>query len=134
MAGEANIAVVQDVYAKFGQGDVPGILALLDPQVRWEYVGRPSDYPVLGPRQGLDGALAFFKAVGENEEITEFTVGEIHASGDKVFVLGHAAYVIKRTGAPAASDWVHVFTFQGGKVTGFKGFIDTAQLAAGYKA
>jgi ketosteroid isomerase-like protein len=129
----ANTAIIQDVYGKFGQGDLAGILAALDADVRWEFVGRRSDYPLFGVRTGLAGVQEFFQAMAENEDITEFAPREFHASADKVFVLGHAGYTLKKTGKTAATDWVHVFTLKDGKIASFQEFGDTAQIAAAYK-
>jgi ketosteroid isomerase-like protein len=130
---DANLATIQGLYAKFGAGDVPGILSMLDPDVSWGYVGSASDYPLFGPRRGVSGAQSFFEDIAANEEITAFEPRSFHASGDKVFVEGHAGYRIKRTGKPAASDWVHVFTLKDGKITAFKGFLDTANIAGAYR-
>ncbi len=130
---DINLSTIQTLYAKFGAGDVAAILAMLDADVSWGYVGRSSDYPLFGPRHGLLGAQAFFEAIAANEDITAFEPREFHASGDKVFVLGHAGYIIKRTRKPAASDWAHVFTLKDGKITAFQGYLDTAQIAAAYR-
>ena len=130
---DANLSTVQQLYARFGAGDVAGILAMVDPGVTWGYVGREADYPLFGPRQGVAGVQAFFEAIAANEEITAFEPREFHASGDKVFVLGHAGYIIKRTGKPAASNWLHVFTLGNGKVSAFEGYLDTAQIAAAWR-
>lgn len=128
-----NIGVVQGVYAKFGQGDVAGILAVVDDDVVWHFVGRAEDYPAFGLRRGHAGVQAFFAAIAEHEQITEFTPRDFYSDADKVFVLGHAAYRLKRTGKTASSDWAHIFTLRDGKVTGFQEFLDTAQIAAAHR-
>ena len=50
-------------------------------------------------------------------------------SGDKVFVLGVFNQIVEETGKEVASEWCHVFTVRDGKITAFRGFIDTAQPA-----
>jgi ketosteroid isomerase-like protein len=41
MEQEENVQVVQDLYAAFSRGDMPGLLALLDEHVDWHFNGRP---------------------------------------------------------------------------------------------
>jgi ketosteroid isomerase-like protein len=40
---------------------------------------------------------------------------------------------VKKTGKPIDTDWCHVFTVHGGKVTAFTEFTDTAQAAEAYR-
>jgi uncharacterized protein len=124
-----NITLVQSLYAAFGRGDIATLVAAMAPDVEWEVVGRSSDYPVLGKRKGPQGVQAFFRLVGEQQQASEFAPGEFHASGDKVFVTGHYAWTIKKTGRKVSADWIHAFTVKGGKVTAFREFTDTAQFA-----
>ncbi len=124
-----NITLVQSLYAAFGRGDIATIVAAMAPDVNWEVVGRSTDYPTLGRRKGPQGVQEFFRLVGELQQAQEFAPGEFHASGDKVFVTGHYAWTIKKTGRKVSADWIHAFTVKGGKVTQFREFTDTAQFA-----
>src|SRR5262245_26640351 len=60
----ANIKVVQDAYAAFGRGDVPAVIAMLTPDVAWESVGNPKDFPALGMQRGPAEVTEFFKLIG----------------------------------------------------------------------
>lgn len=125
----ANIAHVQSLYAAFGRGDIATLLAGCAPDIDWETVGRPDDFPTIGPRKGLKAVEEFFRLVGENEEFSDFSPGEFYAAEDKVFVLGRYSLRIKKSGTPVAAEWVHVFTLRDGKVTRFREHTDTAQFA-----
>ncbi len=127
---DANIAVIQGIYAKFGAGDLAGIIAAVSTDVSWGYVGDASAYPVFGARSGPAGVQSFFEEVLATEDIRSLEPREFHASGDKVFVLGHAAYVVKTTGKPVETDFVHVFTLAGGKISRFQGFLDSGRIVA----
>jgi ketosteroid isomerase-like protein len=129
----ANIAHIQTMYAAFGRGDVPALIAGLVPEVDWQSVGRQSDFPTLGPRKGTKAVEEFFKLVAENEDFSDFTPREFYAAQDKVFVLGSYSLKVKKTGKPISSEWVHVFTLKDGKVTRFREHTDTAQFADGYR-
>lgn len=128
-----SVSLVQDLYAAFGRGDVPAILAQLAPDVEWEVVGRRDDYPTFGVRHGQDGVGEFFALLAEHEAYSDFTPLSFHDAGDTVLVLGRAAYELKATGKRVATDWAHVFTLRDGKVAGFREFYDTAQVAEAYR-
>jgi len=76
----------------------------------------------------------FFGLVGNNLAFSEFSPKEFYPVGDKVFVLGHCAMTIKKTGKAMASDWVHIFTIAGGKVKMFREFLDTARAAEAFRS
>jgi ketosteroid isomerase-like protein len=63
----------------------------------------------------------------------DFSPREFFGAGDRVCVLGHYAWKIRKTGRTVAGDWVHVFTIRNGKVTRFREFNDTAQFAEAYR-
>lgn len=129
----ANVTFVESMYAAFGRGDIATIIAGLAPDVRWHMVGRSSDYVRFGLRNGPKGVQEFFKILAENEDFTEFQPTAFFSEGDKVFALGHLSAKFKKTGRTVTTDWIHMFTVKGGKVTEFKEFLDTAQFAAASK-
>jgi ketosteroid isomerase-like protein len=124
---------VQALYAAFGRGDVPAVLEMLEPEVDWTFVGPPEGYPVFGRRKGREGALAFFQALGETEDIEVFEPQAFHEAGDSVAVEGRAALTLKTNGRKVAYDWVHLWTVRNGKVTRLKGFTDTAALVEAFR-
>jgi uncharacterized protein len=129
---KAATEVVQELYGAFGAGDVPGIMGRLAEDVVWDFPG-PAEYPVFARREGLAAAMGFFQALAENEDIHAFEPRSFHADGDTVLVLGHVSLTLRKNGQPVAYDWAHVFTVQGGKVLGFKGFTDTAAIVDAYR-
>jgi ketosteroid isomerase-like protein len=129
----ANVTLVQSLYAAFGKGDIAAIINGLAADVDWTVNGRRKDYPLLGSWKGQKAVQDFFKGVAEHEEATDFSPREFFATGDHVFVLGHYAWKIRKTGRTVTSDWVHMFTIRGGKVARFREFNDTAQFAEAYR-
>jgi uncharacterized protein len=129
-----NVALAKSLYAAFGKGEIPTIIAALAPEILWETVGRGSDFPTFGVRKGPVQVQEFFALVGSNLDFSDFSPREYYPVGDKVFVLGHYAMTVKKTGKKMESDWAHVFSVVGGKVTAFKEFLDTARAAEAYKA
>ena len=129
----ANITFVRSLYAAFERGDVATIINSLASDVDWSVNGRREDYPLLGRWKGRDEVRAFFQGVAEHEEAMEFSPREFFAAEDRVCVLGHYAWKIRKTGRTVASDWVHVFTLRNGMVARFREFNDTAQFARAYR-
>jgi steroid delta-isomerase-like uncharacterized protein len=127
--GQANIAHVQSLYAAFGRGDIATLLAGCAADIDWETIGRPGDFPTLGPRRGIKAVEEFFRLVAENEEFSEFLPREFYAADDKVFVLGRYSLKVRTSGTPITAEWAHVFTLKDHKVTRFREHTDTAQFA-----
>ncbi len=125
--GAPNVEAVQAFYEAFGKGDLTGLVDGLSEDVRWEVVGRASDCPCMGVRNGKKGVTEFFQILGSTYDVSEFSLREFHGDGDKVFVLGHYAQTNKATRKGFDSDFVHVFTFKNGKVSAFQEYLDTAK-------
>jgi ketosteroid isomerase-like protein len=128
-----NIDLVQQLYDAFGKGDIPTLMNSMSEDIAWHSGGRASDYPGFGPRRGHAEVREFFKIIAENNDFAHFTPREFYAADDKVFVLGDYEMTLRKNGKKFASDWAHIFTIHGGKVTGFREFLDTAHAAECYR-
>ena len=53
--------------------------------------------------------------------------------GREFMVIVDGSAEVRKNGRKMASDWVHIFTFRGGKVVQFREFLDTAVAAAAYR-
>jgi hypothetical protein len=126
---------VQQIYAAFGAGDVPAILAALAEDVEWEYGTAPNPVPWLQRRQGRAQVPGFFEALGALD-FHVFTPLKIF--GDDRFAVSvvHLEATVKSTGArivePAE---VHLWHFdERGLVTRFRHAADTWQQAKALQA
>ncbi|MES2260094.1 MAG: nuclear transport factor 2 family protein [Pseudomonadota bacterium] len=117
--------IVQQAYAAFGRGDIPGILEFVARDVDWELVGPPS-LAYAGRRHNREEVEAFFHAIPQADEIRVFEPREFIEAGQHVTVLGWEESTALDTGKDFASEWVHVFTVTDGKVTRWRGFLNTA--------
>jgi uncharacterized protein len=119
----SNIEVVKDAYAKFGAGDVAGLIGLCTEDIHWQT-------PVIenakfgGIWHGHAGVGDFFMTLAGDENITHFEPIEFIADGEKVVVSGKSASTVKSTDKKYETDWVHIFTVQAGKITKFIEFFD----------
>jgi ketosteroid isomerase-like protein len=130
---QANINIVQQIYADFGQGKVQAILERMNPDVDWVNAG-PLAVPYARGRRGLGEVSEFFSTLAATVDVQSFEPREFFASGDRVVVLGAWSGRAKTTGKPFASDWAMAWTVKAGKVTSFRSYEDTHLVAAAFGA
>ena len=133
MSIEENKAIVQQLYASFGQGDIPAILNALTDDVEWHAMGPPEIVPWAGTRRGREQAAEFFKAVGETLDVEQFEARTIVAEGDTVVVVGWERSRVKPTNQFYDDEWVHVFRLRQGKIAAFREFNNSAAWVAAYR-
>jgi hypothetical protein len=121
------LAVVQRLYECFGAGDVPGLMALLGDDLRWQFHG-DSRAPYTG-HVDKAGLPAWLGQVAEADAIERFEPREMLAGGDIVTVLGWERSTMRPGNGGVECDWIHVFEVRGGLVRRFVGMLDTERAA-----
>ena len=130
---QQNTALVQQIYAAFGRGDIAAIVNEMADDVDWHaVVGAGPNVPTHGPRRGRKEVTKFFDQVATNLDFKRFEPQEFVAEGDKVIALGYYEGIAKPTGRGFKSEWVMVFTIQNGKVTRFREFADAVAITAAF--
>ena len=132
MNEQDNTRVVQDLFAAFGRGDVPGVLDKLTDDVEWRLAG-PTEVTYAGVRRGRDQVAEVLKLLAQSSEFEHFEPQEFIAQGEKVVVLGHERQRVKATGQVVDNDWAMVFTLREGKIAKFRNYEDTAAVAAAHR-
>ena len=133
MSEQENTKLVKSAYEAFQSGNIQGVLDRCTDNIEWVEEG-PSDIIELsGKRTGKPGVAEFFSKLDESETFHEFSPKEFIAQGNKVVVLGFYKTTVKSTNRPCQSNWVHVFTIQGGKISHFHEYFDTAAAVEAYK-
>jgi ketosteroid isomerase-like protein len=127
----ANVEAIRAIYAAFGRGDVSGIVALMTDGVRW-HIHYPASVPVGGERVGREAVAAWFPAFGAAVEMTAFLPESFVDGGGQVVVLGRESGRVRATGRVWTTQWVHIWTFAGDKISGFDEFADSAAVAAAF--
>ena len=125
------IETTKAVFAVFGAGDIDGIVALLDDNVRIEFYG-PDVIPYAGRYQGKAEARTFFETVLGSVDIHQFEPMDFFGEGDKVTVTGHLRLTARATGRQIESDFAHVITVRDQKWLLFRDFMDTAVAQAAF--
>jgi ketosteroid isomerase-like protein len=124
---------VEEIYAAFGNGDIPAVLDRMADDVRWEEwsdsFAQRAHVPELLPRTGRDGVADFFQAIAD-WEITEFSVLDVMASGSQVVAEVVIAASIPG-GGRFCDEELHLWTFDdSGKVSRMRHYVDTAKHIA----
>ncbi len=131
MSAEENKRTVQSIFEAFGRGDIPGVLEHVSEDASWRAPG-PDAVPYFGERRGHAGATEFFVQLGTNVDFEHFEPVAFVAEGDRVVVLGRERGRVKGTGKSFDNEWALVFTFDGGKVSGFQCYENTAAIAEAF--
>ena len=132
MSEKENTQLVMQAYDKFKNGDIPGLMEMMSDDIEW-VLDKAENVPFTGARRGKEQVAQFFSILGENQHPLQFEPQEFIAQGDKVVALGHYAWSVKPTDRVFESDWAEVFTVQGGKITRFREYADTAAGEAAYR-
>lgn len=122
------LALVQDAYAAFGRGDVPALLNLLTPDVRWEFAG-DRKAPYTGRVQGRAQVGEWFLAVAQADGIQAFEPRQFLVGPDHVTVLGWERSQALPGGRVFEAEWVHVWQVRDGHLARFWGMLDTEASA-----
>jgi ketosteroid isomerase-like protein len=119
-----NCAIVRELYAAFGRGDIPAVMQALAPDIRWtEAEGFPYGGTYTGPEAVLRNVIMRLAT-----EWQPFAVSpeEFVADGDMVVSLGLYRGVYKATGKGFTAPFAHVWNVRNGKVVRFRQHTDTA--------
>lgn len=133
MNEKENTALVQQGYKLFTQGDIPGLLKLMSPNVTWE-LPKLENVPFTGKFQGVDGVGRFFTALTGAMDILKYEPREFIAQGNKVVVLGESRYRVKNQRDEIDDKWVDVLTVENGQVTRYEQYGNTAQLERAFSS
>jgi ketosteroid isomerase-like protein len=132
MAKEENGELVQRFYTKMLAGNIEEVLALLSPDFELVYSG-PSIIPCAGTWSGHHGFRNWAQAALQGHLPPESVDwGEFIVHDDKVFVPGHVSLRVKTTGKTCETNFLHVWTVRGGRLTRWHDFFDTFAVAQAY--
>ena len=126
--GSSNLETVQRIYQAFGEGDVQTILDQLADDVDFASEADSKIAPWHGRRSKAE-VPAFFQALGETIDVTEFTPLAFAATGDDVMAVIRFGMSVKETGKSGTMDLHHWWQFRDGKVVLYRGTEDTALTA-----
>ncbi|HUR21134.1 MAG TPA: nuclear transport factor 2 family protein [Vicinamibacterales bacterium] len=125
----SNVQLAKDIYAAFGRGDIPTVLAAFHPDIEWRQAeGNPyhlDGSAWTGPQAVLDN---LFMRLGAEWDGFTVAVRTFHDAGDSVVAEGRYTGTYKPSGKTLDCQLCHVLRFQDGKLVSFQQYLDTAQL------
>jgi ketosteroid isomerase-like protein len=125
---QENVNIVRGMYEAFGTGNIPAVLAVLDPEVKWweaENFIYADGNPYVGPTGVLEGV---FMRLGSEWDGFSVSAEEVLDAGETVVARGYYSGTYKKSGRHVRAQFAHFFTFSGGKVTNFQQYTDTLQF------
>jgi ketosteroid isomerase-like protein len=129
MAQKNLIETVQELYAAFGRGDIPALIAGLDADITWVNPGPPGS-PYFGTHKGHAGIGKLFGFLGEHMDIQLVQPTAFMTDGRQVVVLLRMEMVARPTGQRVAQECAHVWTFKDGRPIHFHDFQNNSAVAA----
>jgi ketosteroid isomerase-like protein len=129
----ANVALIQSIYAAFAKGDAAFIASRTAEGARWDFDVAQSDVPWHQPVVGPAEVPRFLGAFVSNIELEAFEPRTFIADGDNVVVHLGLAYTVKRTGRKVREEQLQWWTVRDGRVAGLRHFEDTAQVIAAWR-
>jgi len=130
---EQNVNAVRGMYAAFGRGDIPAVIAQLHPEVEWweaENFIYADKNPYVGPNGVLEGV---FMRLGQEWDGFAVSAKEFLDGGDTVAAQGYYSGTFKETSKQVRAQFAHFFTFRDGKLIKFQQYTDTRQFADAVK-
>ena len=116
--------VLRDLYSAFARGDIPAVLAGLDPQIVWtETAGGPFAGTYTGPDAVLENVFGRLGA-----EWDEFAVqpDAYVCDGDAAVVTGTYRGTCRATGRALEARFAHAWQLRDGRAARFEQITDTA--------
>jgi uncharacterized protein len=139
MTNNSNLtALVQTMYAAFGRGDIPALLARLRPDVEWQINVSPAApganrVELFRIFRGVAEVGNFFTVLGRELEFHAFTPVAFFAAEAGVAARVDMEWTQRRTQRRLRVESMHVFTFDGeGRLSAFREFTDTLGVAAAW--
>jgi ketosteroid isomerase-like protein len=125
------LAIVQELYAAFGRGDLSAILARMHPDVEWaanvDYsLPAAQAVPCYEPGRGWDFVARYFERVRQGYEMHTFTPVGFMTGGTEVAVRINVDFTIRPTNQRIVTEVLHHWIVdENGLVTRFRDFEDT---------
>jgi ketosteroid isomerase-like protein len=124
-----NVELIQGGYANFSTGNVPGVLAIFDPAIKWHecksFPYAEGDGIYTGPDEIVKNIFMNIPVYYDGFTIT---ITDLFGSGDKVAMQGFYEGVYKQTGKRFKANAAHIWTVKDGKATHFFQAVDTATI------
>ncbi|GAA2911688.1 hypothetical protein GCM10010517_78250 [Streptosporangium fragile] len=124
--------IVDAFFARFGAGDLPGLLDLFADRVDFSVPGAPN-VPWTGTRSTRNEISEFFTVLGK--ELTpaeEFTVDATVVEGEHAVVTGRSRFGVVSTGKAFVNEFALHFTVADARITGYRMHEDSHAISVAF--
>ncbi len=125
-----NLELIDGLYKAFAVGDIPTVLAGMDPKIEWNEAEGNSlakGNPYIGPDAVLNGV---FIPLGEMYDGFILKNIKLHdMSNNQVLATLRYEATVKATGKKFDTQVAHLWTLKDGKIIAFQQYVDTKKLA-----
>lgn len=131
MPAKTPLTVIQELYTSFGQGDLPGLLARLHPEVEWaanvdSSLPAARSVPCYQPGRGRAFVAGYFALLLQGYKMHRFAPVAFLAGGAEVAVRINVDFTIRSTGKRISGEVIHHWIVgEDGLVARFRDFEDT---------
>jgi len=124
-----NLSTVENLYKAFNSGDMPTVMATLDPNIDWNEA-EGNKYADGNPYKGADAVLnGVFSRIGEDYETFKLSDIQLYEmSNNKVLATLRYQGKLKKNSAVIDAQAAHLWTLKDGKMIAFQQYVDTKQL------
>ncbi|MCC5574862.1 nuclear transport factor 2 family protein [Microtetraspora sp. AC03309] len=132
VAPQTTPEIVDAFFARFAEGDLPGLLDLFADRVDFLVPGAPN-VPWTGARSGKDEIAEFFTLLGK--ELTpaeEFTIDATVIEDGHAVVTGRSRFGVVSTGKPFTNEFALHFTVADGRITGYRMHEDSHAISVAF--
>jgi ketosteroid isomerase-like protein len=128
-----NCAVAKELYDAFLAGDLPAILALLDPRIEWELVGS-REVPHFGIYRGIDEVKRFFSIIAEINRVESFEVLSYTETECGAYVECRERGQFEGHPRPFEIRSCQIMDIKDGRIVRFRIYQDTAQMVDAWRS
>jgi ketosteroid isomerase-like protein len=112
---QENVEVLKESIERFNRDDIPGVLRLMDPEIRFEH--RMAE--LQGDFTGVEAVGDWFADLDRHFDHWRIDCDDFRDLGDRVLALGTLHAVGQGSGVEAEVPYTVVATFRNGLVTRF---------------
>ena len=125
-----NVNTIDGLYKSFATGDIPTVLASMDPKIVWNEAEGNSladGNPYIGPDAILNGVFARLGEAWDGFTLVDIDLHDM--SNNQVLATLRYNGTNKKTSKSIDAQVAHLWTLKDGKITAFQQYVDTKQLA-----
>jgi ketosteroid isomerase-like protein len=121
---QKNVEAFKRVIDANNRGDYDAVLEECDPDIEWHAIFGMMFGGEATVVRGHEAVLEHFRELDEGFAVRDVQWSEFRDIGERVVALGHVRAEGRESGVALDSPWAGVADFRGGKICGFRDYLD----------